>query len=268
MKIKKIAIMFVSVLMISGIFAATVSAAVWPNLPTTTVQLTAVDGTNSYFVITLSGVPAGFDVSNGNYPGWCIDRSTTMIRSVPHDVILYSSLSAPSAVSGFDWDAINYILNNKQGTMEDVQDAIWYFTGDIEYGDLSSAAQAIVDDAMTAGEFDPTEGMILAVICLPQEDPEAQNTIIEIVKDACGLSPGFWKHNIRVLLGYPGRYSFPHPGEPRITDSILNDYLGVIGVTAQEAYDALTAGGPGSSSIRLNIANMFNAAAGYTPYSD
>ena len=268
MNIKKISIIFVSVLMISGVFGASVSAAVWPSLPITTVQLTAVDGSTSYFVITLSSVPGGFDVANGNYAGWCIDRSTTMTRSVLHDVILYSSISPPSEVASFDWDAINYILNHKQGSMLDVQNAIWYFTGDRTYGELSLNAKAMVDDALVA-IFDSAAGAVLAIICLPQEDPDAQNCIIELRRGGCGLSPGFWKHNLKVYLGFTnGRYSVPHPGQPRISNSILESYLADIGVSAEQAYADLTTRGPGSSSIRLDMANMFNAAAGYTPYSD
>ena len=84
-----------------------------------------------------------------------------------------------------------------------------------------------------------------------------------------GLSPGFWKHNIAVYLGEnPGRYSVPHDGEPRITDAILEGYFYTIGVTDVDAYAALTANGKGNNIIRLGMANLFNAAAGYTPYSD
>ncbi|WGM90409.1 MAG: hypothetical protein NUK63_04615 [Candidatus Bathyarchaeum tardum] len=84
-----------------------------------------------------------------------------------------------------------------------------------------------------------------------------------------GLSPGFWKHNIAVYLGEnPGRYSVPHEGEPRITDEILEAYFDMIPVTAEDAYAALTAKGKGSGQIRLDMANLFNAAAGYAPYSD
>ncbi|MDG6223001.1 MAG: DUF3344 domain-containing protein [Candidatus Bathyarchaeota archaeon] len=86
---------------------------------------------------------------------------------------------------------------------------------------------------------------------------------------ADGLSPGFWKHNIAVYLGEnPGRYSVPHEGEPRITDEILEAYFDMIPVTAEDAYAALTAKGKGSGQIRLDMGNLFNAAAGYAPYSD
>lgn len=93
---------------------------------------------------------------------------------------------------------------------------------------------------------------------------------IPIERELCGLSPGFWKHNIRVALEYPGGYSVPHDGEPRMSKEILESLLSKIegNPTLQDALDALKAKGPGSESIRLNMANAFNAAAGYQPYSD
>jgi hypothetical protein len=89
----------------------------------------------------------------------------------------------------------------------------------------------------------------------------------------CGLSPGFWKHNVRIALGYPGHYSVPHEGEPRMNyDKIValaEDATLLSGTDALEAaLAALTAKGSGSAMIRLAMANAFNAAAGYTPYSD
>ena len=145
---KKILISVFGVLMLSGLLATTVNAAIWPNLPSTVVQLTVVDDTTSYFDSTLSSIPAGFDVTNGEYPGWCIDRSTTMTRDTAHDVVLYSSLDPPAEV-GIDlatFNKINYILNHKQGDMMDIQDAIWYFTDNYTPpGGFSTAAQAMID---------------------------------------------------------------------------------------------------------------------------
>ena len=77
----------------------------------------------------------------------------------------------------------------------------------------------------------------------------------------CALTPGFWKHNIRVYLGYPGRYSVPHPGEPRINADILDGYLGTL--DPRDALAALSARGPGSRATRIAMANYFNDAADY-----
>lgn len=265
--------------MLSGVLATTTNAAPWnPNLPTTVVQLTALDGELSYFASTLSSVPPGFDVQNGLYYGWCVDGSTTMIRSIPHNVILYSSLAPPSSLSSINWVAINYILNNRQGAMLDVQQAIWYIVGDVEYPALSSFAQAMVDDALST-PYDPAAGAILAVICLPQEDPDAQTSIIELRR--CGLSPGYWKHNVKVYNGGPGHYSGTpthesdetmegyatiilaagYPNIPAEVDS-PQDFLEWANIRFQDnAYKK-------ADPSWLELANWFNAAAGLTPYSD
>jgi hypothetical protein len=260
--------------MLSGLLATTVNAAIWPNLPSTVVQLTVVDDTTSYFDSTLSGVPAGFDVDNGVYPGWCIDRSTTMIRSSPHDVILYSSLSpTAAAMSGIDFDKINYILNNKQGSMMDVQQAIWFFTGEFAYIDLSTDGKAMVD-AAEAATFDPITAPVLAVICLPQEDPNPQNaaqiSIIELTRSGCGLSPGFWKHNVGVYLGERrGSYSNPE-GSSVVSKGTMEAWLAGLGLDLPELYNDLNTKGGGATgaATRVGASNIFNALAGLQPYSD
>jgi len=167
MKTKHLAIAIIAIVMLSSVtLLTTAKATPWPNLPSATVQLTVVNGTTSYFISALSGVPPGFDVYNGVYPGWCVDRATIMNRSVSINVKLYSSLSPPTTLSSINWIAINYILNHKLGTMLDVQDAIWYFSDG--YSSISATAQAMVDAANAHPTYDPTKGAILAVICLPQ----------------------------------------------------------------------------------------------------
>ena len=266
-----IALILGILLLSTGIGLTSVSAADWTNLPATAVQLSVVDGSDTYFISTLSGVPAGYSVDNGEYPGWCIDNSENMERSTNHDVMLYSSLNPPAALSGIQWGAINYILNHKQGTMNDVQNAIWYFTNG---GSVSGTAQTMVTEALANLNYDPstTCGAILAIICYDENaDNGVQNTIIELQKPCIpGLSPGFWKHNIAVALGInPGSYSSPYEGAPKITESDLLNYVGMTTFAGlPEAYNALSANGKGSASIRLDACNQFNAAAGYTPYND
>jgi hypothetical protein len=280
MNTKKIAISLLGILMLSGVLAITVNAAPWPNLPTTQVQLTVVDGTTSYFVSTLSGVPQGFDVHNGVYPGWCVDRSTTMTRNAPHNVILYSSLNPPASLSGIDWLKINYVLNHKQGSMADVQEAIWYFTGDLGFSAISATAQAMVN-AANANPYDPSAGSILAVICLPQEDPNAQNSIIEIRRCGRGLSPGYWKHNVKVYNGGPGHYSGTPTHE---SDATMEGYAATIlavgyasipaDVDTPQEFLAWANMRFQNNAYKkdnpswLELANWFNAAAGLLPYSD
>jgi len=190
MKTKHIAIMILASLMLSGTLLATVMAAPWPKLPSTTVQLTAEDGIISYFMSTLSGVPAHLDVYNGLYLGWCVDRSVAMVRSVAHNVMLYSSISPP-VLTGINWIAINYILNHKQGDMMDIQNAIWHFTDNyIPPGGFSVAAQAMIDAADANPTYNPATGTILAIICFPEDHTVAQYSIIEISPRKTGKVTG------------------------------------------------------------------------------
>lgn len=265
MKGKHLTIAILTLLMLSGFtLLVTVNASSWPNLPTTQVQLTVVDGTTSYFISTLSGVPAGFDVGNGVYPGWCVDRSVVMLRSVSHNVMLYSSLSPPSVVSGINWIAINYILNHKQGSVMDVQQAIWHFTD--AFSPISATAQAMVDAANANPSYDPMTGEVLAIICLPQDDPGAQNSIIELSIPGMGLSPGYWKHNVKVYNGGRGSYS----GDPHITPAQLESYAAYIAANFQPGFTLAWANERFQNKeykhMWLTIANWFNAAAGLMPY--
>ena len=180
MKTKHTAIAILALLMLSSVTLLTsVKATPWPSLPSTPVQLTIVNGTTSYFISTLSGVPGGYDVHNGVYSSWCAEAWKHMDRGVSHNVTLYSSLSPPSALSSINWIAINYILNHKQGTMLDVQYAIWFFT-DAFPPTGYPLAQAMIDAANAYPTYDPNTGAVLAIICLRQDDNGVQNTIIEL----------------------------------------------------------------------------------------
>lgn len=271
---KKTRILLVSSLIISLFLISSVYAACNLNLPATPVNMVAVDGSNSYFDITLSGVPVGFDVTNRVYLGWCIDIGVTHPRGSTFAVMLYSSCDPPTSPSldGYEWDKINYILNNKgAATPTEIQEAIWdYINLDGPYATTNAGAIALIAAAEAGGDgFVPGPGDVVAVILIP-EDIAAQATIIELrIPEKEGLSPGFWKHNLKVYLELTrGRYSVPHEGEPRIDGPTLEAYLATIGVSAPDAYDTLTTRGPGSEVIRLDMANAFNSAAGYTPYSD
>jgi hypothetical protein len=85
-----------------------------------------------------------------------------------------------------------------------------------------------------------------------------------------GYTPGFWKHNIGVALGYNrGEYSAFRDGT-KLTAAMLAGYATTVGVTLEEAYAAVSAKGntEGQAQIRADIANAFNAVAGYDPFVD
>ena len=93
---------------------------------------------------------------------------------------------------------------------------------------------------------------------------------------ACpGFTPGFWKHNIRVRLGLTNGEYNAFEGGPldgvKLTDAMMDGYLttvrslsGIPTLTFAQALVCLNL--PGWSADRTNMANWFNAAAGYGPY--
>ncbi|MCD6468328.1 MAG: hypothetical protein J7L32_03345, partial [Thermoplasmata archaeon] len=150
------------------------------SLPTESVTMVVHPGSSSYFDTTLSDVPHGYDVTNGTYVGWCCDEDHTITPGTVYSVHLYSSYdpNMPDYFKDPDWDMVNYILNHKQGTPDDVQAAIWYF---IDHGNMpsSQAGKDMVNDALAHGEgFKPACGQIMAVICDAGEN--VQHTFIEV----------------------------------------------------------------------------------------
>jgi hypothetical protein len=166
------------------------------NLPSTPVRIEVKNGTESYFNTELSDVPAGYDVANTTYLGWCVDRTANMTRSpANHEVILYSSSNPPGNLASEKWDKVNYILNHKQGTPDDIQQAIWYFINMAgKYTPTSTMAWEIVSGALANGNgFIPANGQKVAVICFPvvlfPGSPDVQISIIEVENKMISTAP-------------------------------------------------------------------------------
>ncbi|MEO5803204.1 MAG: post-COAP-1 domain-containing protein [Verrucomicrobiota bacterium] len=140
-------------------------------------------GVDSFFDVTLSGVPARFDVENSLYSGYCVSyfdfESPTGLF---HPARLYDSTSSnlPNEFDAINWNYINYIINHKQGDADDVQAAIWFFTDGITSG-ITAAAQAMINDALANGaNFIPGPGQLVAVIVRATDNPAVQTIIIEV----------------------------------------------------------------------------------------
>jgi hypothetical protein len=179
----------ISLLLASSAFAKNCQL----NLPEDPVKMVAVYGTDCYFDTTLSGVPADYDVTNGEYNGWCIDSDVIMDQATSFSVILHSSCNPPPDLVSIEWDKVNYILNNKPPTATrlDIQYAIWHYAN-LEAGWTPLTTQtsiSIVADAEDNGEgYVPEMGKVVAVICYPdgidyysQTPPYVQMTIIEVI---------------------------------------------------------------------------------------
>ena len=178
-------VIFVAISLVLAVPVSAIDGAL--DLPSAFVRIEVSDGAQSYFDTLLSEVPSGYDVTNATYHGWCVDVRTEMARSpATHAVFLYSSTSPPGELAGEAWDMVNYILNHKQGDVQDIQQAIWYFTlTDGEYSPSSSVAWTIINDALeNGGGFVPGAGQVIAVICYPiilfPNQPDVQISIIEV----------------------------------------------------------------------------------------
>jgi len=195
MKKKIIGIFGIGLLLISTIMVVGI------NLPDQPVTLNAVDGTTSYFMVTLSNVPADNDVTNGVYPGWCADRDVTMVRGVNHQVTLYDSYdpSLPAAFQSPNWDKINWILNYKDAySMQTIQDAFWYLLGDYAWSQISTITRELVNQSQN--DFTPEPGQILAIVAVPEtNESDCQCSFIEVTIPSDGdegLTPGYWKNHL------------------------------------------------------------------------
>jgi hypothetical protein len=202
MKAKRIVVALLAFLMLSGVTMTALGAVWMPSLPSGTVTLGITNQTAWTFpwMVALTGVGSGFDVSDGTYTGWCVDTEHGIDRTQTYLVNLYSSYSPPAGFEGLDWDLINYVLNNKDaGTADDIQAVLWYIVSgdwltDAAWGySHTTEADAILADAMANGVgYEPEEGDILAVICLPvgSEEERAQMIVIEITVPPDGEPPG------------------------------------------------------------------------------
>jgi hypothetical protein len=185
------------------------------NLPSTPVTIEVTNGTQSYFNTELSDVPPGYDVTNTTYIGWCVNIAANMARSpANHEVILYSSSNPPGDLASEKWDMVNYILNHKQGTSEDIQQAVWYFVNMAgSYTPTSSVALEIDSSALANGNgFVPANGQSIAIICFPvilsPGSPDVQVSIIEVENKMSPTAPDVAIANVALTKTIVGQ-GFP-----------------------------------------------------------
>ena len=147
--------------------------------PDILITMKAEDGENSSFDITLSSIPSGYDITDGTYHGWCIQKEMMMTKKVNHSVRLYLSTDSnlPEDIKNENWPKINYIINNKQGDSRVLQEVIWYYCSNYQYP-TNLTAQAIIADADENGlNFIPKEKEKIAIVVDGIE--KIQNTFIE-----------------------------------------------------------------------------------------
>jgi hypothetical protein len=161
-------------------------------LPTDCVTMVAhlnynKPGAKSYWLVTLSDVPSGYDVWDGDWLGWCGELKVDMDTGVEYHVRLWSSIDPglPARLQDTMWDNINYLLNNKlaDATALDIQFAVWALRGDLDWwpgwGLVYPKGKQMYDDALAHGDgFYPGQGDVIAVIIETPE--EVQLCFIEV----------------------------------------------------------------------------------------
>ena len=177
-------------------------------LPGYQVGVSHSGGTNSFFVVTLSGIvnPPDYSVQNGvPYLAWCAEDNGVAPASL---ATLYDSTDTanlPAGINTQPWDKVNYVLNHKgSATVQDIQIAIWILT----YG-FSSLPSTPGSDALLAAAnangvgYVPPPGGVVAVIVYtdgiqPVGNTSIQESIFEVPTppvEGYGCTPGFWKND-------------------------------------------------------------------------
>lgn len=180
-------------LAVAGLLATSATTFAGVNLPPGEVAFYA-DGADhdAFFHVRLSGVPAGYDVSDGVYSGYCVSYYDTQSPTGAwHPAILADSTSTtlPPEFQMENWDKVNYVLNHKQGVADDVQAAIWFFTDNVTW-ELTPAARLMVDDALANGEgFQPGPGQKTAAILQATDNLAIQTLIIEVTTPTPPVRP-------------------------------------------------------------------------------
>jgi hypothetical protein len=176
-------------------------------------QFGGIAGWPASYQLTLSGFGSGYDVTAGvQYPGWCLeangqDNSNTVTlystydQTMPQDELTYTDESVPIVAPGkaslgdpIPWDKVNYLLNHKQGTVKEVQTAIWGLiwgdTWDPSQYPITANAIAMVDAANANGSgFVPAPGQIIGVI---------------LYADGIGNAPSYVFQDSLIELTVPG----------------------------------------------------------------
>lgn len=192
---------------------------------------------DTWFVMTLSEIPAGFDVTNGTYPGWCVEVDVNMTLDLPLAVGLYSSYNSnmPELFKSANWDKVNYVINNYQNnSRHSVQEVIWKFICNDPLPANDTYAQELYDDAnANGGGFVPTFGQKIAILAdiLISGDPSVQRSFFELtLPSEVHLGDLVWNDSNANGIQDDGE-----PGIQGITVKLLNETNVTVGTTTTDS---------------------------------
>ncbi len=120
-----------------------------------------------YFTITLTGVAPGTSLGNQSYPAWCAGWFNSGIGNSVGSQVYSTYKNFPASAgpnfNGNTINEVNYILNHKIGTVQDVQDAIWLVMTGTSGDTPSTSATSMVTGAEANPGYVPNAGGIMAV---------------------------------------------------------------------------------------------------------
>jgi hypothetical protein len=150
------------------------------------------------FNATISNSPAGSPVPNGPYAVWCADFQQAPVN-VDSNYVPYSTYGTlPPAVQSAPWPKINWILNNKQGTVGDVQRAIWMILTGSSNLPSTPDSEAMIAGANANPAFAPGAGQVMGVFLhadgISMSPLSRQDLILVVPVPDCGAIGDFvWR---------------------------------------------------------------------------
>ncbi|MFM1769099.1 MAG: hypothetical protein RJA22_1628 [Verrucomicrobiota bacterium] len=151
------------------------------------ICLEVLDGRPGGFLqVDLSGVPAGFTLSNRTYRGWAVAYPGTPAAGRQCPVRAYNSLEAlPAGLPEGSWDLVGYLINHPRGTADEMQGAIWALLGvtvppdDPRFSPPSETTQELIAEARSVGPgFVPQSGQVAGILVVPP--PGAAPVLVEV----------------------------------------------------------------------------------------
>jgi hypothetical protein len=160
-----------------------------------------------FMKITLSGIDLTESwVQDGEKYAYCMEKAVYINYNVHYDCYMistydYDNAMLPGDVSDEEWAKINYILNHKQGNYSDVNDALYVYTNDKTYAEVTPLAKAMIDAAEDYeddfGEYRPGESEVMGVYLYIENfnipganyNPWGQDLLIEVPVPPCFYIP-------------------------------------------------------------------------------
>lgn len=242
-----------------------------PDFPVVVIH-TQTGTSPTLFDIWFWGIGDGYDVATDDtLPGWCVEDFPLPNVRDPGRVTMYCSYddALPGNLSSMiPVPELNYLLNHRYGTWQEIQAAIWLLLGYSEPSIPATAnSVAMYEDALAnGGDFVPGPGDLIAIFLYTGDggisaDGTYQETIIELRlpgddtgSGAC--TPGYWRTHF-------DRWPEPYMPSDDFDTTFGTDYFDADMTLGQAAW---ARGGGLYRLARHGTAALLNAAHGDVDY--